>query len=61
MKALSKLHSEKGIWMVETDIPFGPHDLLIKIRKSAICGTDMHIYHWDDWAQNHTCTNGSWT
>lgn len=52
MKALSKLHPEKGIWMVDTEVPdFGPNDLLIKIRKSAICGTDMHIYQWDDWAQ----------
>lgn len=52
MKALSKLHPEKGIWMVDADVPsFGHNDLLIKIRKSAICGTDMHIYHWDDWAQ----------
>ena len=30
---------------------FGPNDLLIKIRKTAICGTDVHIYKWDDWAQ----------
>lgn len=38
--------------MVDADVPsFGHNDLLIKIRKSAICGTDMHIYHWDDWAQ----------
>ncbi len=52
MKALSKLHAEKGIWMVDTDKPeMGHNDLLIKIRKSAICGTDMHIYHWDEWAQ----------
>lgn len=52
MKALSKLHPEKGIWMVDTEVPtFGHNDLLIKIRKSAICGTDMHIYQWDDWAQ----------
>ena len=52
MKALAKQHAEKGIWMVDVDHPeFGPNDLLIKIRKSAICGTDMHIYHWDDWAQ----------
>lgn len=52
MKALSKLHPEKGIWMVDTDKPeVGHNDLLIKIRKSAICGTDMHIYHWDEWAQ----------
>lgn len=52
MKALSKLHPEKGIWMVDAEVPeYGPNDLLIKIRKSAICGTDMHIYQWDDWAQ----------
>lgn len=52
MKALSKLHPEKGIWMVDTEKPeVGHNDLLIKIRKSAICGTDMHIYHWDEWAQ----------
>jgi len=53
MKALSKLHSEKGIWMTEAEIPsVGPNDLLIKIRKTAICGTDMHIYAWDEWSQN---------
>lgn len=52
MKALSKLHSETGIWMTEAPTPeVGHNDLLIKIRKTAICGTDMHIYHWDDWAQ----------
>ena len=53
MKALSKLHPEKGIWMTEADIPkVGHNDLLIKIHKTAICGTDMHIYNWDDWSQN---------
>lgn len=53
MKALSKLHPEKGIWMTEAEIPsVGPNDLLIKIRKTAICGTDMHIYAWDEWSQN---------
>lgn len=52
MKALSKLHPEKGIWMTKTQRPkMGHNDLLIKIRKTAICGTDMHIYNWDDWAQ----------
>lgn len=52
MKALAKQHAEKGIWMVDADKPaMGHNDLLIKIRKTAICGTDMHIYHWDDWAQ----------
>ena len=53
MKALSKLHPERGLWMVEADKPeAGPNDLLIKIRKTAICGTDIHIYSWDEWAQN---------
>ena len=53
MKALAKLHSEKGIWMTECDTPaVGHNDLLIKIHKTAICGTDMHIYNWDEWAQN---------
>jgi threonine 3-dehydrogenase len=53
MKALSKLHPEKGIWMTEAEVPAaGPNDLLIKIRKTAICGTDMHIYAWDQWSQN---------
>lgn len=53
MKALSKVHPEKGIWMVDAEVPKpGHNDLLIKIRKTAICGTDMHIYHWDEWSQN---------
>ncbi|WP_323844865.1 L-threonine 3-dehydrogenase [Microbulbifer magnicolonia] len=52
MKALSKLKSEPGIWLTDVDIPEpGHNDLLIKIRKTAICGTDMHIYHWDEWSQ----------
>lgn len=52
MKALAKLKAEEGIWM--TDVPepeVGHNDLLIKIRKTAICGTDVHIYNWDDWSQ----------
>ncbi|WP_160152994.1 L-threonine 3-dehydrogenase [Microbulbifer sp. ALW1] len=52
MKALSKLKSEPGIWMTDVEVPEpGHNDLLIKIRKTAICGTDMHIYHWDEWSQ----------
>lgn len=52
MKALAKLHSEKGIWMTECEKPtVGHNDLMIKIHKTAICGTDMHIYQWDEWAQ----------
>ena len=53
MKSLSKLHAEKGIWMVENPLPeMGHNDITIKIRKTAICGTDMHIYNWDEWSQN---------
>jgi threonine 3-dehydrogenase len=52
IKALSKLKAEPGMWMTQVDKPvLGHNDLLIKIRKTAICGTDVHIYNWDDWAQ----------
>ncbi len=52
MKALAKLKAEIGVWMTDVERPsVGPNDLLIKITKTAICGTDMHIYQWDDWAQ----------
>ncbi|WP_372760193.1 L-threonine 3-dehydrogenase [Pseudoalteromonas sp.] len=53
MKALSKLKAEPGIWMTDAPKPeVGHNDLLIKIRKTAICGTDVHIYKWDEWAKN---------
>ncbi len=52
MQALMKSSAEPGIWLAETEVPTpGPNDVLIKVRKSAICGTDIHIYQWDDWAQ----------
>ncbi|MDO6786242.1 L-threonine 3-dehydrogenase [Cobetia marina] len=52
MKALAKLKPDPGIWMTETAVPeIGHNDVLIKIRKTAICGTDMHIYQWDEWSQ----------
>ena len=53
MRGLSKLKPEPGLWMVENQpIPdVGPNDVLIKLVKSAICGTDVHIYKWDEWAQ----------
>lgn len=52
MKVLSKLKAEPGLWLTEEPIPeVGREDVLIKIRKTAICGTDLHIYKWDDWAQ----------
>ncbi|MGM0481894.1 MAG: L-threonine 3-dehydrogenase [Pseudomonadota bacterium] len=52
MKALAKLHAKPGIWMTDVDKPeYGHNDILIKIKKTAICGTDVHIYKWDDWSQ----------
>jgi len=52
MKALVKLKPEKGIWMTEVPMPtVGINDVLIKIKKTAICGTDLHIYKWDEWSQ----------
>ena len=52
MKALVKLRPEKGIWMDNVPVPeIGINDVLIKIKKTAICGTDLHIYKWDDWSQ----------
>ncbi|PXX98080.1 L-threonine 3-dehydrogenase [Marinifilum breve] len=53
MKALVKSKPEKGLWMEEVDIPeVGVNDILVKIKKTAICGTDLHIYKWDEWSQN---------
>lgn len=52
MKSLVKAKPEVGIWMQEVEQPdFGANDVLIKVKKTAICGTDIHIYNWDEWAQ----------
>lgn len=52
MKALVKLSPEKGLWMADVPLPVvGVNDVLIKIKKTAICGTDLHIYRWDEWSQ----------
>ncbi len=52
MKSLVKAKTEPGIWMQDVPVPnYGVNDALIKIHKTAICGTDIHIYHWDEWAQ----------
>ncbi|RUO35645.1 L-threonine 3-dehydrogenase [Aliidiomarina sanyensis] len=52
MKALAKLKAEPGLWLTDAEKPeYGYNDLLIKIRKTAICGTDVHIYKWDEWSQ----------
>jgi threonine 3-dehydrogenase len=53
MKCLKKTKAEVGIWMGEEDIPsIRSTEVLIKIKQTAICGTDIHIYNWDDWAQS---------
>ncbi len=52
MKALVKSKPEQGLWLEDVDIPkIGQNDVLIKIKKTAICGTDVHIYNWDKWSQ----------
>ena len=52
MRALVKSKPEVGLWMERVPVPeVGAHDVLIKIKKSAICGTDVHIWNWDEWSQ----------
>jgi threonine 3-dehydrogenase len=52
MRALVKARREPGIWMQDQPEPeIGHNDVLIRVRKAAICGTDIHIYNWDEWAQ----------
>ncbi|MBL6945049.1 MAG: L-threonine 3-dehydrogenase [Rhodospirillales bacterium] len=52
MKALIKAKSEPGIWLEDAPAPeIGHNDVLVRIRKTAICGTDVHIYNWDKWSQ----------
>jgi len=52
MKALVKAKAERGIWMEDIAVPeVGHNDVLIRIKRTAICGTDIHIFKWDDWAQ----------
>lgn len=52
MKALVKKQRERGLWLEEVERPeVRENDVLIKIRHTAICGTDLHIYQWDEWSQ----------
>lgn len=52
MKAIIKKKAEKGLWLEDVAKPRpGANDVLIRVTKSAICGTDLHIYKWDEWAQ----------
>ena len=51
MKALAKSKPEVGLWMERAPVPeIGPDDVLIRVKKTGICGTDIHIWNWDDWA-----------
>jgi threonine 3-dehydrogenase len=52
MKALVKSKREPGLWLEEIPKPaIGINDVLIRVRRTGICGTDLHIYNWDEWAQ----------
>ena len=52
MKALVKAKAEPGIWMQEVPEPaVGHNDVLIRVKKTAICGTDVHIFNWDEWSR----------
>ena len=52
MKALVKARAERGLWLEDIAEPtIGINDVLIRVRYTGICGTDVHIYQWDDWAQ----------
>jgi threonine 3-dehydrogenase len=52
MKALVKRKSEPGLWLEDVPVPeLGINDVLIKVDRTGICGTDLHIYKWDDWAR----------
>lgn len=54
MKALVKAKPEEGLWMQDVEKPaIGPDDVLIRVHMTAICGTDVHIYNWDDWAKKN--------
>lgn len=53
MKALVKSKAETGLWLEQVPMPkIGINDVLVKVKRTAICGTDLHIYNWDEWAQN---------
>jgi threonine 3-dehydrogenase len=52
MKALVKAKAEPGLWMEDQPVPkIGPDEVLVKVHKTGICGTDIHIFNWDDWAK----------
>jgi len=57
MKAALKAEAAPGATIALVDIPhIGPHDVLVEVKAASICGTDLHIYEWDAWAQNRVKT-----
>ena len=53
MRGLVKERAERGIWMQDVEYPtVGHNDVLIQVKRSAVCGTDIHIFQWDDWAKS---------
>src|ERR1700733_13424439 len=52
MRALVKARAERGLWLEDVPEPeYGINDVLIRVRRTGICGTDVHIYQWDEWAR----------
>ncbi len=52
MRALSKLEPREGIWKIDAPVPnVGHNDVLIRVKRASLCGTDVHIYNWDAWSQ----------
>ena len=57
MKALVKRHSRAGLWLEDVPRPqVGPADVLVRVLRTGICGTDLHIRSWDTWAQSAIAT-----
>lgn len=57
MKAIVKSRPEPGLWMEDVPVPRpGPNDVLVRLHKTAICGTDLHIFNWDEWSRKHVTT-----
>ena len=53
MKALVKSRPERGLWLEEVAEPvIGINDVLVRVRYTGICGTDVHIFEWDEWARS---------
>ena len=54
MKALAKTRPAEGLELIDAPVPeAGPEDVLIRVQRTAICGTDIHIWNWDEWSQKN--------